>query len=119
MKLVVLVFQQCPIFGLPKSFDPRGRRADAIFKAIVKLAKPVVQDIWEIYTQRSDELSRKLITNKQSVVAYLLGFHLANMARASELYQRSDARHRSKKKLKQKKYVSTTLAAEPQRCPWR
>lgn len=88
---------------LPKSFDPRGRRADAVFKAIFKAAKPTVQEIWEIYTQRRDELSRKLITNKQSVVAYLLGFHLANMARAAELYGRSDKRHGWRKKIKDKK----------------
>lgn len=88
---------------LPKGFDPKGRRADVVFKAIFKAAKPTVQEIWEIYTQRRDELSRKLISNKQSVVAYLLGFHLANMARATELYERSDRRHGWKKRLKNKK----------------
>lgn len=87
----------------PKGFDRKGRRADATFKAIFKAAKPAVLDIWEIYTQRRDELSRKLITNKQSVVAYLLGFHLANMARATELYARSDLRHGWKKRLKNHK----------------
>jgi SAM-dependent methyltransferase len=88
---------------LPKGFDPRGRRSDVVFKAIFKAAKPTVQEIWEIYTQRRDELSRKLLNNKQSVVAYLLGFHLANMARAAELFERSDKRHGWRKKLKQKK----------------
>lgn len=87
----------------PKGFDRKGRRADAIFKAIFLATKGTVEEIWEIYTQRRDELSRKLISNKQSVVAYLLGFHLANMARATELYARSDKRHGWKKLLKNKK----------------
>ena len=87
----------------PKGFDRKGRRADSIFKAIFKASKPTILEIWEIYTQRRDELTRKLVNNKQSVVAYLLGFHLANMARASELFARSDKRHGWKKKLKGKK----------------
>jgi SAM-dependent methyltransferase len=88
---------------LPRGFDPKGKRPETIFKAIFKAAKPAVEEIWEIYTQRRDELSRKLITNKQSVVAYLFGFHLANMARAAELYHRADQRHQWRKSLKGKK----------------
>lgn len=87
----------------PKGFDRKGRRADIIFKAIFKSSKASVIDLWEIYTQRREDLSRKLVNNKETVVAYLLGFHLANMARASELYERSNKRHGWRNKLKNKK----------------
>jgi SAM-dependent methyltransferase len=83
----------------PKGFDRKGKRPDALFKAIFNANKETVSELWEIYTQRRDELSRKLINNKQSVVAYLLGFHMSNMARAAMLYERSNARHQWKKKL--------------------
>jgi SAM-dependent methyltransferase len=87
----------------PKGYVRTGRRADAIFKTIFKGVKPTILEIWEIYTQRRDDLTRRLVSNKESVVAYLLGFHLANMARASVLYERSDARHGWKKLIKNKK----------------
>jgi SAM-dependent methyltransferase len=87
----------------PKGFDRKGRRADVIFKAIFKASKKTVTEIWEIYTQHRDELSRKLVNNKETVVAYLLGFHLANMARAKTLFDRSEERHKWRKKLTGKK----------------
>ena len=87
----------------PKGYVRTGRRADAIFKTIFKGVKPTILEIWEIYTQHRDDLTRKLVTNKESVVAYLLGFHLTNMARASVLFERSDERHGWKKLLKGKK----------------
>jgi hypothetical protein len=87
----------------PKGFDRKGRRADVIFKAIFKATKSTVTEIWEIYTQHRDELSRKLVNNKETVVAYLLGFHLANMARAKTLFDRSNQRHQWKKKISGKK----------------
>jgi SAM-dependent methyltransferase len=43
------------------------------------------------------------MNSREAVVAYLLGFHLPNMARASDLYQRSDLRHSWKAKLKKHK----------------
>ena len=82
-----------------KGFDRKGKRADTLFKAIFNANRDTVSELWEIYTQRRDELSRKLVTNKQTVVAYLLGFHMPNMARAQMLYERSNARHQWKKKL--------------------
>jgi SAM-dependent methyltransferase len=87
----------------PKGFQRSQETPQATFKAIFKACKRTVHEIWEIYTQRREELSRKLMNSKESVVAYLFGFHLPNIARASELYYRSNSRHDWKAKLKGKK----------------
>jgi SAM-dependent methyltransferase len=84
----------------PRGFDRSGRTPEAIFKAVLRNSKDTAIEIWEIYTQRRDELSRRLMNSREAVVAYLLGFHLPNMARASDLYQRSDLRHSWKAKIK-------------------
>ena len=87
----------------PRGFQRAGRSPETIFKAIFKNSKKTILDIWEIYTQRREDLTRKLVNNKEAVIAYLLGFHLANMARAQELYERSNALHGWRKKLTGKK----------------
>jgi SAM-dependent methyltransferase len=87
----------------PRGFERSGRNAESIFKAILRNSKDTAIEIWEIYTQRREDLSRRLMNNREAVVAYLLGFHLPNMARASDLYQRSDLRHSWKSKLKKHK----------------
>lgn len=87
----------------PRGFVRSKESPQAIFKAIFKASKRSIMEIWEIYTQRREDLSRRLLNNKESVVAYLFGFHLPNMARAEELYSRSNVRHRWKNKLKGKK----------------
>jgi SAM-dependent methyltransferase len=87
----------------PKGFQRSQETPQATFKAIFKACKRTVHEIWEIYTQRREDLSRKLMNSKESVVAYLFGFHLPNIARASELYYRSNSRHDWKAKLKGKK----------------
>lgn len=87
----------------PKGFQRSQQSPQAIFKAIFKASKRTVLEIWEIYTQRREDLSRKLMNSKEAVVAYLFGFHLPNMARAQELYSRSDSRHDWKAKIKGKK----------------
>ena len=86
----------------PKGFQRSQQSPQTVFKAIFKTSKRSVHEIWEIYTQRRDELTRKLMNNKEAVVAYLFGFHLANMARAHELYARSNERHNWRAKIKGK-----------------
>ncbi len=87
----------------PRGFERSGRNPESIFKAILRNSKDSAIEIWEIYTQRREELSRRLMNSREAVVAYLLGFHLPNMARASDLYFRSDARHAWKSKIKKHK----------------
>lgn len=87
----------------PRGFERSGRNAESIFKAVLRNSKDTAIEIWEIYTQRREDLSRRLMNNREAVVAYLLGFHLPNMARASDLYLRSDLRHSWKSKLKKHK----------------
>jgi SAM-dependent methyltransferase len=87
----------------PRGFERSGRNAESIFKAVLRNSKDTAIEIWEIYTQRREDLSRRLMNNREAVVAYLLGFHLPNMARASDLYQRSELRHSWKSKLKKHK----------------
>lgn len=62
-------------------------------KSLFLTNKKSILELWEVYTQRREELSRKLINNRAYTVSYLLGFHLANVARASELFTRSNKRH--------------------------
>lgn len=86
----------------PRGFDRKNASDQATFKAVFRASKSATIDLWEIYTQRREDLSRKLVSNQETVVSYLLGFHLANIERAKELYHRSDLRHRWKAKLKGK-----------------
>lgn len=72
----------------PKDLSPFER-----VKAIFQINKASIHELWEVYTQRREELSRKLINNRAYTVSYLLGFHLANVARATELFTRSNKRH--------------------------
>ncbi|MCX6123825.1 MAG: hypothetical protein NTV34_03635 [Proteobacteria bacterium] len=78
---------------LPRSSESSELRGSDRVKAIFRTNKRGILELWEVYTQHRDELSRKLISNRAYTVSYLLGFHLANVARATELLTRSNKRH--------------------------
>ncbi len=77
---------------------PRGQagkqalKGDAYVKALFLTNKKNILDLWEIYTQHRDELSRKMLSGRSFSVAYLLGFHQANIARMQTLVNRSNDR---------------------------
>ncbi len=81
--------------GSPKKDLPASQR----LKAILFQEMSQVEELWAVFTQERGELSRKLLASKRLSVAYLLGFHLANAARAQIALERADARHGLGKKL--------------------
>lgn len=78
---------------LPRGSDLKELQGLERLKAIFRVNKRSVFELWEVYTQRRDELSRKLINNRAYTVSYLLGFHLPNVARTMDLMTRSNKRH--------------------------
>jgi SAM-dependent methyltransferase len=78
---------------LPRGSQTGPLKGEERIKAIFRANKRTVVELWEVYTQHRDELSRKLINNREYTVAYLLGFHLANVARTMDLLTRSNKRH--------------------------
>lgn len=78
---------------LNRGSTPKDLGALEKVKSIFQINKKSVLELWEVYTQHRDELSRKLINNRAYTVSYLLGFHLANVARAHDLFTRSNKRH--------------------------
>jgi hypothetical protein len=75
---------------------PRGTSRDTHpgtrLAAVIRQEKRVILDLWEIFTQERGELSKRLLSGKREVVAYLTGFHLANAARAQLLLDRLTSR---------------------------
>jgi SAM-dependent methyltransferase len=78
---------------LPRASSAKTLKGVERVKAVFRTNKRSVTELWEVYTQKRDELSRKLLNNKEYTVSYLLGFHLANIARANDLLTRSNKRH--------------------------
>jgi len=84
------------ILGMAKL--PRGTpRAeftpDELLSKVQKQETKTVIELWETFTQERSNLSRGLLGNARQTVAYLLGFHLVNAARAMLLLRRLDERH--------------------------
>ncbi len=75
------------------AFERKEQTAQERVKAIFLTNKKAILELWQVYTQHRDELSRKLINNREYTVSYLLGFHLANVARATDLFTKSNKRH--------------------------
>lgn len=78
---------------LPRGITPKTHTPPAILHAIVKSEAKEVGRLWNIFTQEREDLSRHLLSDKRSAVAYLVGFHLANAARAQVVLNRAHIRH--------------------------
>lgn len=77
---------------------PRGmKRGDLtdleVLQAVVRATVPAVRDIWSVYNEERSSLTPKLLMSAPAVIAYLVGFHLPNVARLLLALNRADARH--------------------------
>ncbi len=52
-----------------------------------------VVKLWQVFTSERQNINRYLNDPKKQAVAYLLGFHVANMARVTMLMERAKTRH--------------------------
>ena len=77
---------------LPRGVNPKTHTPAAMLQTIVKSEADEVARLWNIFTQDREDLSRHLLSEKRSAVAYLLGFHLANAARAQMVLTRAHVR---------------------------
>lgn len=78
---------------LPRGINPKTHTTPSLMQAIVRGEADEVARLWSIFTQEREELSRHLLASKRTAVAYLLGFHLANAARAQMVLGRAHIRH--------------------------
>ncbi len=70
--------------------DPRHQ-----VQALIKKNIKTIGQIWEVFNQDRQDLSKFLLTTEQASHAYLLGFHLPNAARAMAVLERCLARYPS------------------------
>jgi len=65
-----------------------AQRASRLKQALMQETDTILE-LWEIFTKDRGRLSRYLLTTRQHVVGYLLGFHLPNAARMQVLLHRT------------------------------
>lgn len=73
---------------LPRGTNPKELTEKEQFKLIAGGEKGAVAELWDIYNQERERLGRAVLNPKRQTVGYLLGFHLANMARFNILWKR-------------------------------
>lgn len=78
---------------LPRGTVRSEHTEDELLELVLRQETKTVAEIWEIFTQDRDNLSKNLLGPARQVVGYLLGFHLANAARAQMAFQRADYSH--------------------------
>ena len=77
---------------LPKGTKGQGLSAPARLQLAIRQETAQVSDLWTIFNQDRSALTRKLLWGKPEAMAYLIGFHLANVARTQLALTRSEAR---------------------------
>ncbi len=73
---------------------PRGTKKTQLSpfqltKILAKQDRQAIIDIWQTFTKERKEIKKGLLSNKQMLVSYLLGFHLSNCARTQLILERS------------------------------
>lgn len=63
-----------------------------LIKLLAKAEQNHIAELREVFTQRRSELTLALLSQKKDLVAYLLGFHLANTGRLQACLERLEAR---------------------------
>lgn len=84
---------------LPRGLDRTELTEEDLVDMLVRQETSTVSHLWETFTQDRGNLSKNLLSPAQNVVGYLLGFHLANAARAQVTLMRAFERHPSLKSL--------------------
>jgi hypothetical protein len=77
---------------LPRGLNPKEYTPADLMAAIIRQERPAVAELWEIFNKDRGALTRQLLSGKREAVAYLLGFHLANAARAQLAFERAAER---------------------------
>jgi hypothetical protein len=81
------VLKHARIKGLRRDMPPHDK-----IKAILRQELKHIRQLWEAFTLNRAELPRYLLDPKKQMVAYLLGFHLPNVARITGLLERAHTR---------------------------
>jgi len=77
----------------PRGINKKALAPDLMIDAIIRESRSDVKTLWSIFTQERSEIGRYLNSPKREVSAYLLGFHLANVARYQSILIRAHQRH--------------------------
>ena len=77
---------------------PRGTKRkdtppEVLLGTALRQETGAIIDLWESFTKERQQVSRGMLGSAQQTVAYLLGFHLVNAARARLLLKRLSDRH--------------------------
>jgi hypothetical protein len=71
----------------------KGRSAEERLRNIMVHEMNNIQELWDVFNIDRRQINRYLSDPKKQAVAYLIGFHLANMARLQMVLERSESRH--------------------------
>ncbi len=96
---------------------PRGTKRkdtppEVLLGTALRQETGAIIDLWESFTKERQQVSRGMLGSAQQTVAYLLGFHLVNAARARLLLKRLSDRHHVQAWIKEiaRKHTPTTAA---------
>lgn len=73
---------------LAREFKPGEKTKAEILEHVLRNERAGALDLWHTFTTDREDLRRGLLSHKRTAVAYLLGFHLPNVARMSLILQR-------------------------------
>lgn len=78
----------------PKGTEKKSLSDEELLRIAAKSEREAVVELWTNFTSERENLTQNMLTSKKEVVAYLLGFHIANTARL--LHVLGEAKNRSK-----------------------
>ncbi len=78
---------------VPRGFNKKAAASDQIIDALIRESRSDVAQLWSIFNQERSQIGQYLNSPKREVIAYLLGFHLPNIARYQAMLIRSHQRH--------------------------
>ena len=77
---------------LPRGVAKQEFTDDQLLYKIMRQEMRGIHELWETFTQERDLLTKHLLSSKQQMVRYLLGFHLPNAARMQLALNRLNSR---------------------------
>ncbi len=91
---------------LPRGTNKKEMTNEEIAALACRLEMKNITSLWETFTQEREDLTRMLLSSKEQIMAYLLGFHLSNAARMQFTLDRVEKRYALRKILGKYKTAS-------------
>jgi hypothetical protein len=93
-QILLKAWRQCIISNgkFPEGTAKATDTEENLLRILAKSERGAITRLWRTFTQERDALSARTMTDKRNAVAYLLGFHLPNLARALHAVNNSSKR---------------------------